>query len=502
MRSIFTPFTVGLLVIGGLVGYLWMFGQIKGGIDEDGAGYKVSAVFKDVTGLAEKSRVVIAGINVGQIDRIELEGNQARVWLLVNTPLKSDAQIAKRSAGLLGEFYLELTPGYMGTPLKDGDEIKNVIYDASTSELMNEVQAITKNVKDITDALNRVVTVDGGEQKIKDILEDVRQSVAELNRAIGENGPKIDRMVDNVLSATKQAEQFTAEFRRDARVIMADARQVTSDAKAITGNVRELVGRNAPEVEGSFDGIKGAVGRLQGALDKLDGALTSTQSIAAKIDNGQGTLGKLVNDDRLVESVNELVDESGRFLRRLTRLQVVVAMRADWYVNQADAKTFFEVRLQPRPDKYYSLQLVDDPRGRSSFVRRVRTSSASDTDPLVSEQERVTEDRFRLSLQFAKRMWFFQGRIGIIESSGGVGMDFFLFDDALELSADVFDLDAAANPRVRAMGAVRFFTHLYITGGIDDVFNDDLRDWFIGAGVRFTDDDLVAIMAAAPTPSL
>lgn len=499
MKALFTPFKVGLVVVGAFMAFLYMYGQVKGGIEDDKAGYRVSAIFRDVSGLAPKSRVVIAGINVGQIDQIELAGDQARVWIKVNIPLKSDARIARRSAGLLGEFYIQLTPGYTGTPLKDGDEIKNVDYDTEMSDVINEVKAITSNVSEITASLNRVVSGVDGEQRLVDTLNAVRDTAQEINRTVQTNTPKIDAMLDNVLHATANAEQFTREFQRDARFVLSDARKVSSDAAAITQSVRDIIGKNRPGVEGSFEGVNGAVARLQGALDKLDGTLDKTRSIATKIDDGKGTLGRLVNDDRLVNSVNDLVTETSGFVRRITRLQVGVGLQAEWYFKQSAAKTYLELRLQPRPDKFYSFQLIDDPRGRTNFVRRVISSSDSETDPLVSEQITTTEDQFKLSLQFAKRMWFAQGRVGIIESTGGIGVDFLFLDDDLEFNTDLFDLDGATNPRVRARAMYRFFSHIYISGGIDDILNDDLRDWFIGAGVRFTDDDLIAILATAPS---
>lgn len=499
MKALFTPFKVGLVVLGAFAAFLYMYGQVKGGIEDDQAGYRVSAIFRDVSGLAPKSRVVIAGINVGQIEKIELAGDQARIWVRVNLPLKSDARIARRSAGLLGEFYLQLTPGYTGTPLKDGDEIKNVDYDTEPADLLNEVKAITANVNEITSSLNRVVSGQDGEQRLQDTLNAIRSTAQEIDRTVQANTPKIDAMLDNVLKATANAERFTEEFRRDARFVLNDARKVSTDAAAITGDVRDMIGRNRPGVEGSFEGVNGAVVRLQSALDKLDGTLDKTRSIATKIDDGKGTIGRLVNDDRLVNSVNELVTETSGFVRRITRLQVGVGLQAEWYFRQAAAKTYLELRLQPRPDKFYSFQLIDDPRGRTNFVRRVVSSSDSATDPLVSEQITTTEDQFKLSLQFAKRMWFAQGRVGIIESTGGIGLDLLFFEDDLEFNTDLFDLDGATNPRIRTRAMMRFFSHLYISGGVDDILNDDLRDWFIGAGVRFTDDDLIAILATAPT---
>ena len=129
MKEIITPFKVGLLVIVSLVSFVWMFGQVREGVGDSQKGYDVFAIFDDVGGLAEKSRVTIAGINVGQIKKIELAGTKAKVWLTLTTQLKTDARIAKRQASLLGEYFLQLTPGYLGEPLPHGGEIKHVDKD-------------------------------------------------------------------------------------------------------------------------------------------------------------------------------------------------------------------------------------------------------------------------------------------------------------------------------------------------------------------------------------
>lgn len=495
MKDIITPFKVGLVVVVGVIAFIWMFGRIEEGIGDDAAGYRVYAIFDDAGGLTEKSRITIAGISVGELDRIELVGDKAKIWIRVNTPLRTDARISKKQTSLLGEYALQLSPGYTGEPLGDGDQIRNIQVDVTPADLLVDLKQITANVTDITDSLKRVVSGQGGEQKLIDILENINKTVADVQVAVAQNAPKVDIVVDNVVKVTAEARALTAEFRRSANRIL-------DDAEAVTQTVRSIVGDNTEVVQEGFDGVKGAARRLQDALDKLDGTLDRARSIATKIDEGEGTIGRLVNDDRLINSVNELVDESGSFVKQITRLQTIVAMRADYYINQGSMRTAVDLKLQPRPDKYYMLSLVDDPRGNTTVTERVTLTSESDEDPVIREQQTVTEDRFRLSLQFAKRLYMFTGRIGIIENSGGVGLDLHLAGDALKLSADLFSFDANVWPRLRIDALYTFFTHLYIAAGVDEVLNEELTDVFFGVGLTFNDQDLKAILATAPAPSL
>jgi len=495
VKELVTPFRVGLVVIAAVVTLVYMIGQVREGIGDDPSGYRVFARFDDVAGLVEKSRVVIAGINVGQIDKIELDGARARVWVKVNTPLRDDATVARKQASLLGESFLQLTPGVLGRPLQDGDEIHRVLTDTNPADLVNELKRITENVTAITGTVRGVLSGKEGEERLVQILDNINASVAEVNRSVAANGPKVDTIVDNVVAVTGAAQGFASTFERDARTILEDVR-------AVTAEVRTIVGRNSGNVQEGFDGVRGAVSRLQNALDKLDGTLDRTRSIATKIDQGQGTIGRLVNDDKLVNSVSELVDESGRFVKSVTRLQTLVALRSEYYLGDGSVKNYFSLKFQPRADKYYMLQLVDDPRGRTSFKETVTSTTEAGRDPIIREQETVTDDRFRLSLQFAKRFAFVTGRVGIIESSGGVGADFHLLNGDLVLSTDLFGFDDTINPRMKLWGLYTFFTHLYVAAGVDDVWNDRRTDFFVGGGIAFNDEDLKALLTTAPTPSL
>ncbi|MCI0572642.1 MAG: MlaD family protein, partial [Myxococcaceae bacterium] len=99
MTKIFTPLRVGLLV---LAAGAILFGALtfvrKGGLGEKES-ILVYAYFRDASGLGPKSRVQIAGIQVGEIVDIQLEGLRAKVVLRIrrDVDLREDASLAKRS---------------------------------------------------------------------------------------------------------------------------------------------------------------------------------------------------------------------------------------------------------------------------------------------------------------------------------------------------------------------------------------------------------------------
>src|SRR5918996_6539392 len=81
-------------------------------------GQRIDATFDSVAGLDEKASVRVAGVRVGRVDGVGLEGRKARVTLLLEKPVDMPQGTFARVAnlGLLGEKYIEIIPGPAGGP--------------------------------------------------------------------------------------------------------------------------------------------------------------------------------------------------------------------------------------------------------------------------------------------------------------------------------------------------------------------------------------------------
>ncbi len=494
-----TPLKVGIFTVISIVGLTFVSKEVSEEVPEDQNTLMYYVLFDDASGLTEKTKVVIAGIRIGQISKIELAGHQAKVWIKSTLTLKSDTQIAKKQASLLGEAFLQIIPGYQGTDIPNLGQIQYLLKEASTDDLLREMQGIMTDVKKITESLKNVLAGENGEQRLAGILENINKIVVDMNKTVSTIAPKIDKVVSNTVEITENARGFSKGFKQKADNILDNATVISQDARKITENIKNVVqeqGSSAPE---SF---KTALNTLKTSINKLDHTLDHTRSIAEKIDSGKGTVGQLINNDRLVNSLSDFVDDTSKFVQRITRLQFIVAMRSEYYLQQAVSKNYFELKIQPRKDKYYLMQLIDSPGGKVTIVDKSYNIDDNGQKKQYSQTEKKTEDRFLLTLQFAKRFDFVTFRGGILESYGAVGVDFDFFNDKLNVYTDLYQFQANRNPRLRMRATYEFFEHLYITAGIDEVLNSKETDSFIGAGIRFTDNDLQGILATAPVPAL
>lgn len=472
-------------VIAGLLIYRFTTKGMGGG-----DGYVVHALMSDAVGIAKHSQVRIAGIPVGSIEDVRLEGGKARVDIRVNPEidLYEDAAVAKVSSSLLGEYFLSISPGTQGRrKLKDGDRINVVIEATTTDQIMKDVSAIAQDVKKVTAALAESVGTDTGRENIKDTLQNLAQVTEALNQTVRENRESIRNILVNV-------ERITAEGRPEIRDILENVRVATEE-------VRELVEKPGGQAGAAQPGeIRQIVEKVNRASTDLESALANIDEVSGRIERGEGTLGRLTKDEKLIDEVEGAAESINEFIGGVGRLQTIVLLRTDYQFLSSTVKNYVELRLQPREDKYYLIEVVNDPRGLTRYEQTVVDTDNVNEPAHYREIRTVTTNALRFSLQFAQSFGPFTGRFGIKESTGGAGLDLLLFEDRFELRQDLFGFGEVVLPRWRLSLGYEFVNRLWLLGGVDDVLSGTRRDYFVGMQLKFNDEDLKTILPFAPGP--
>ena len=86
-----------------------------------------------------------------------------------------------------------------------------------------------------------------------------------------------------------------------------------------------------------------------------------------------------------------------------------------------------------------------------------------------------------------------------VDVTGGIGLDLHLLRDRVEITTDLYRFGEDVYPRLKELLAIEFLRHVYIVGGINDILNEN-RDYFVGAMLRFNDEDLKTMLTFAPSP--
>lgn len=122
-----TEIIVGLFILAGGAALLFLALQVSGlSFKPAGETYTVYAYFNDAGGLSPRGRVSLAGVEVGQIREVTLDQEtfQARVVMDIAAAVDSipaDSSAIIRTSGLLGEQYIDISPGADMESLADGD---------------------------------------------------------------------------------------------------------------------------------------------------------------------------------------------------------------------------------------------------------------------------------------------------------------------------------------------------------------------------------------------
>lgn len=478
---------------------------------KSGGGYRVWCIFHDATGLVDKSRVQIAGLNIGEIVERKLEGAFARVTVRLQpgTELWSNATVFKKSASLLGEFYLEIDPGTSESPdpvtghmqknhiLKDGDQIPNVVEAVSTSDILVQVNETLPVLRAILQDVRKLT-----QGPLQDIAKSVQNGVDKNSAAAEKLLHHIDDIALDVRGMT------SGEASNDVKKSLENIREITE-------SVKSLVGKGGNQMDSTGDKLRQDLDKIGSAVDNLNKTLENMQTVSEKVKNGEGTVGRLLNDETIANNVEQITSDAGGFISSITRLQTLVGLRSEYNVLSNSLKTYVQVKIQSRPDKYFLVELIDDPRGTRSTTRTLTTTDDPSKPQTVDTQTITITNQFRFSFQLAKRIFLLNGhlaltgRFGIKESTGGVGADVEIpmalvspWMRTLSFSLDLFDFQANIYPRLKVLAALEFFKHLWIVAGVDDVFNGRGpgagvsigRDYFFGAQLTFTDDDLRGLL--------
>ena len=520
----------------------------KGGYSEKDS-YLVHADFSDATGLTWKSRVQIAGIQVGEVVDITLMGAKARLDIRIKKEIElhTDACLTKTfPSALLPDALLEAVPGSEAKPLlsslPEDERIITCVREAtSVQQLLDSLAKIAADVQLITSDLAETVAGDKG---LREIVENLASATKRIDEAIAENEQNLADIFANTRAFTADLREISGRDKDKIGRIASNLEQLTSKLNVMATSLQEIIDPGSqPPGTAAPSGVSDAIAaaspeeraaaaeRARGvrqAVDKLTGSLESLDEILDKVNEGKSVAGRLLVDERLGRKVGSAAEDLADQLDRIFKMQVQLQLRSEWLLNQTlqnegrpGTKLYFGVRLLPRPDKYYLFEVVSDPRGVDTITTETETSlSGTQTDQTITTRT-LNEDKLTFSLQIAKRYGPATFRGGIIEGSGGAGMDLHLMRDRLQISASIYQFSRAFQasrisgdsstlyPRAKVWLNYYFLDNFFVTTGADDFLNSWEQgnypggrsfnigtDVFFGVGVYFTDDDLKTLIGA------
>jgi phospholipid/cholesterol/gamma-HCH transport system substrate-binding protein len=257
--------------------------------------YELRTKFTNVMGLKSGAVVRVAGVEVGKVTDVRLDGAEVLVVFEVNEEHQSRITDQSRasigSLSLLGEPIIDVSPSSAGRPLQNGEFIASKSSGGSIMDLAEPVQAgvaeataLLQDIRAGKGTVGKLFTDEAVYREFQALLDSAEGVIAGVNRGQGTLG--------------KLAKDDAAYRRLEAS--LADLNEMTRRIRAGEGSLGKLLNDDA-----------------------LARSFTSTaksfDEISAKLNKGEGTAGKLLNDKQLYDRFNSITDRLDKLISSLEK---------------------------------------------------------------------------------------------------------------------------------------------------------------------------------------
>jgi phospholipid/cholesterol/gamma-HCH transport system substrate-binding protein len=232
--------------------------------------------FSQTGGLSASDEVQVNGLRKGVVQSIQLLGDHVAVDLALarEIALTEDSRVAIRNVGLMGEKVIAVDLRTSGRVYTDQDTILGV-YESGMGEVMAGVGGSIDALNQLTARLQGASEMLSPKGEFGQTMRNLRDTSKDLQMAVRENRDALKTTLDNFSASSKTVKSLTVEREQQLRTAM--------------------------------DHFAGAAQNLDVLSARLDSLRIVAQALTSKVNRGEGTLGKLVNDDKLYTDANNAV---------------------------------------------------------------------------------------------------------------------------------------------------------------------------------------------------
>ena len=281
-------FWIGLFVSGGIVLFLSAILYLTD--DSIDTEYKFSVIFENGMGVQTGSDVKMIGQQIGQVSNVRiLDGrNGVVVELSINDklgifiPNNSTFQV---KASIFGETHVQINPGEGTNYIETGELL--------TGEIPTEVYDIDPVVKDLS-AFSRQLSATLTDKEVRAL-----QSI--INNA------------DSLLFETKNSLKISAEINK----IVNNLESFSTELRSLSSNLGEEIDPKLSKIDSILEQIQKFSDDLEPAsegLKSFEKSMVNLQLIINDLNEGKGSLGKLLKDESLYDNLNEVVDNTNELI--------------------------------------------------------------------------------------------------------------------------------------------------------------------------------------------
>ncbi|RUM55915.1 MAG: MCE family protein [Nautilia sp.] len=483
-----TETKIGLFVFLGLLSLFILSMQVNSFSNFGKKGYTIYAYINDATGLDKNAKVKLKGVDIGYLEDKKLDNMEVKLKLFIIKGVKipEGSTISLTQDSMLGSKYIELIPSNSNQFLKPNDVIKNYKKIASFNEAVDSINAAAQEFRNFMHKLNKGVDEDAV-KNFQQTLANLREGTEYFKKILAENRNNLKDTISGAkkMMATinerlpkimKQIDELSAEFKQTGKTINAKLPKIMAQLDDLTAEFKQTgkdINKKLPTLLNKFEHIEDNVTTIL-------------------VENRASLKSAIKSADTFFTSGGSAFDKLDDYFTSLTQSELDVEISTYQMFKDNYAQTRALIAYRPKPDKYYILGI---------------TSTKNYENKEYFNQNKHIKDKNYITAELGKRYDNVLLRGGLIDSTGGIGIDYFMYNDKLRLSAEVYDFNAVndirgnnAHARIEATYAI--FHHINLYAGYDNFLNKETANLFLGLGVAFSDNDLKTLLSAGSSSFL
>ena len=259
--------------------------------------------FDDAQGIVIGNSVNMLGKKIGRVEKVELIDRKARISISADQydiPIDSRFEIIQEN--LIGEKIIRILPGNANkVSIKEGDLI--VGKDPIPSSITGDISFLLKKLNNLfTQELSDDVVVG---------IDKIKSSSEMINSIIDENRDNITISIDNIAESTDALNNFINE---NKNIISQEDRdklkEVIENLNIASKDIKQVVNNKSDDIESTIDNIKSFTDNLPVITGKFTDLSNQLELVLLNLNEGDGTLSKIIRDDELYNNTNNLVVET------------------------------------------------------------------------------------------------------------------------------------------------------------------------------------------------
>ncbi|PQJ78479.1 MlaD family protein [Polaribacter porphyrae] len=282
----------GIIVILIITAFIWGFNFLKGHDLLDGKAREFKVEYKKIGGLNRASTVTLNGLKVGQVKEIVFdEREETRGHLIVTFAVENDFQFSKNSIvriyspNPLAGSNLAIIPDYEGDLAVSGDMLKGEMEESLFTSIGERLDPLQTKIEQV------IVKADTLFSGINKILNN--ETVNNINSSVS----NIGEIIRDLKQTVKLTNNIIDQNQENLKTTLLNTKNISENLSKISDSLTMV--------------------NVNSIVKKAENAVDNFNELSKKLNSNDGSIGKLLNDDKLYNNIEAATKELEQLMRDL-----------------------------------------------------------------------------------------------------------------------------------------------------------------------------------------